>query len=198
MKQNVISCCLLLLISMNGFSQRGGVGIGTNNPQATLHVAGTFKVDSVKKLPSIKRVAVIDSAGMLCAVDVDTLKRVFQGISSNPITYYVSSNTQTSTVTSSMQTRVTLTLPPGTYLLFSNCDVFNSSIDAGARVQLNEGTTEIAYSIAYSNTGTYGSWSDMQQVSPAATTTYSLMWGSWPTGTTSYIRRARISALKIQ
>jgi hypothetical protein len=183
---------------MNGFSQRGGVGIGTNHPQATLHVAGTFKVDSVPVRTRAKRIALIDSSGLLCAVDVDTFKTSFQSQGSGLITYYICNNTQTSTATSSMQTRVTLTLPPGTYLLFSNCDVFNSSIDAGARVQLNEGASEIAYSIAYSNTGTYGSWSDMQQVSPTVSTTYSLMWGSWPTGTTSYIRRARIAALKIQ
>lgn len=187
----ILSHCYLISFSQN-------VGIGTNNPKAKLHVAGNLRVDSTRSVMQTKRVAVLDSLGMLTSMDIDTFRKVMQGSVSSPVTYYSCINAQASTSTSTLQSRLALTLPPGTYLLFSNCDVFNSSVDAGARVQLNEGSSEIAYSIAYSNTGTFGSWSDMQQVSPTTATTYSLMWGSWPNGTTTYIRRARLSAIKIQ
>lgn len=170
------------------------VGIGTSHPQAKLHVAGTLRVDTATNFLTAKRVAVLDSVGLLHSYPIDSLKK--QGIAVTMYSQQVAA--QASTTSSSPQTRVTLTLPAGTYLLFAYFEVYNSGIDAGVRAWLYEGSAEIAYGIVYSNTSTFGSWSTFQSVSPAMTTDYTLDYSSWPSGSTSFVRRARIIALLIQ
>lgn len=49
---------LLLLISLPIFGQK--VGINTDNPQETLHVDGTLRVDSLPNMPSATKVLVAD------------------------------------------------------------------------------------------------------------------------------------------
>jgi hypothetical protein len=125
-------------------SDAQGVGIGTTNPQATLHVAGTVRIDTVKTVTATKRIAVLDSLGVLQSIPFDTLKKLTQG-SFIPVMYYVENESTASLTTASFQTRVSLTLQPGIYMVWVYFEGFNSSSNAGVRAMLLQGSTEIAY-----------------------------------------------------
>ena len=193
---------LLLIFAFSSHARKGGVGINTANPKNTLHVAGTFRTDSAMAVKTTKRFAVLDSVGVLGSLDADSVKSMLQPsgglMNLSSLILYASNEASTTTTSASPQVRVTLTLPAGTYLLFGYFEAFNTNIDAGVRAWMYEGGTEIAWGIVYSNTSTYGSWSGMKQVAPSTQTDYTLDWSSWPNGTTSYIRRARLFAIKIQ
>ena len=169
-----------------------GVGVGTTNPQAMLHVAGNVRIDTVTAVGTTKKIVAIDSVGVLHTLLIDSLKK-----SVVPILFSQEVNAQTSTQSSTLQPRVTLNLLPGTYLLFAYFEGYNVFQDAGVRAALYEGTTELAYSIVYANTSTYGSWNTFKVVSPTVATNYILYWGAWPNQSPAYIKRARIAALKI-
>lgn len=170
-----------------------GVGIGTSYPKATLHVAGTVRVDSARVISRSQRFAVFDSVGEMRSLMMDSLKNQL-GL----LNYQSKEVIGTAgTTSSSPQSRVTLTLDPGIYIVFAYCEVFNTSVDAGTRVWLHEGSTEIAFGVAYSNTSTFGSWTAFRVVNPTAITSYVLSYSSWPAGTTSQIRRVRLCAIKI-
>jgi hypothetical protein len=168
-----------------------GVGIGTANPRAKLHVAGDLRIDSVKNLLNPKRIAVLDTSGIIYSLSIDSFSAKVQS-------YYAEVETPTNTSTSVLQPRVSITVPPGTYLLTAYFEGYNPSIPSGVRGEVTEGSVEIAYGALYSDVNTYSPWNMMKRVVPAVTTTYTLLWASWPSGNPSYIRRARINALKIQ
>lgn len=182
--------------------QGNRVGINTSHPAATLHVAGTFRVDTAAPVPTTGRFAVFDSAGMLRSLSADSIRNFvpasLSAAQSLPLVYYAEDESPTSTTTSVLQTRVTLTLLPGTYLLFGYFEAYNPQVASGVRGQLNEDTTELSYGALYSDVNTYSPWSTMRWVSPSVPTTYRLMWASWPAGHPSFIRRARLCAIKIQ
>jgi hypothetical protein len=119
------------------------------------------------------------------------------GLDAIPQVYYAEMEPITSMATQTLQVRVSLTLPPGNYLLQGYMEVYNQTVDAGVRAQIMRDTSEIAYGIVYSNTSTFGSWYAMKKVQVTTVSTYDLLWGSWPNGT-SYIRRARLVAVKTQ
>lgn len=177
------------------------VGIRTSNPQATLHVAGTLRVDTATTVLSTKKIMTMDSSGMVHTLSFDSLKQqITSGLSgggSGVVLYQQEENALTSTTSNIPQVRVTLTLPPGTYLMVGYFEAYNSNIDAGVRATFREGVGELAYGIVWSNSSTFGTWSATRIVSPTVPTDYTLLWSSWPGGTTSHIRRARILALKI-
>ena len=203
MKMKIFVLAWLLLTGLLLVAQQNGkVGINTNNPQNTLHVAGTLRVDSAKVVTSTKRFAVLDSSGVIQSLSSDSVKSMMQSVGGltnlSSMVSYASAEAQTSTTSTTMQTRVTLTLSAGTYLLFGYFEAYNTSVDAGVRGWLYEGATELAYGIVYSNTSTFGSWSAMKQVAPTVSTNYTLNWSSWPASTTSNIRRARLVAIKVQ
>jgi len=183
-----------------GFSsaQVGRVGINTVNPQNTLHVAGTFRTDSAKTVTSTKRFAVLDSNGVLQSLPSDSLKSIFANTNLSSFVFYASNETQANTSSSTMQNKVTLSLPAGTYMVWSYFEAFNVNTNAGVRGTLAQDGTEIAYGELWSDISTYSPWNAMREITSTATTTIALEWGSWPNGTTSYIRRARIVALRVQ
>ena len=169
-----------------------GVGIGTANPQAKLHVAGTVRIDTATRVTTTKDLAVFDSLGVVHRFSVDSIKK-----QSTQTFYYQEVNSIATTTSTSYQSRVTITLPPGTYMVYGYAEIMNSTYDAGVRTWLFEGATELAYAVPYSNSSTFGSWSVFRMVTPAVTTTYILGYSSWPGGTTSSIRRARLYAIKL-
>ena len=171
---------------------QGRVGINTNTPQATLHVAGTMRIDSVQLAVHTERILVLDSQNIVHTISADSFAK-----SSPIVSYYAEAETIASTSSSVLQTRVSLVVPPGRYLLSAYCEAYNTSIASGVRAQVNEGVTEIAYGALYSDQNTFSPWSMMRCVTVAVPTTYTLLWGSWPAGNTSFIRRARLVALKL-
>lgn len=173
-------------------AQGQGVGIGTANPQAKLHVAGTVRIDTATRVTTTKDLASLDSLGIIHRFSIDSLKKQL-----TQTMYYQEVNPIGTTTSTNSQSRVTVTLPPGTYILFGYAEIMNSTYDAGVRMWLFEGATEIAYAVPYSNSSTYGSWSVFRIVSPTVTTSYVLGYSSWPGGTTSSIRRARLCATKL-
>lgn len=172
---------------------QGRVGIGTNHPAATLEIAGTLRVDTARTVTSTHRIAVLDSVGLVGSLDFDSLRR--QGGTVGLL--YQEVNAVATTTSNVAQPRVTLNLGPGTYIVFAYGEMYNTAIDAGVRAWLWEGATLLAYGIVYSNTSTYGSWSTMRVVIPTVTTTYTFSYASWPNNTPSFIRSARIIAVKI-
>lgn len=119
------------------------------------------------------------------------------GADAIPQVYYAEMEPISSIATQTLQVRVSLTLPPGNYLLQGYLEAYNPTVDAGVRAQIMRDTSEIAYGIVYSNTSTFGSWYALKKVQVTTVSTYDLLWGSWPNGT-SYIRRARLVAVKTQ
>ncbi len=57
---------LFLLRSSLISAQTGNVGINTSHPQATLHVNGTMRIDSVAKGDTLSKVLALDGNGMIC------------------------------------------------------------------------------------------------------------------------------------
>lgn len=192
---NVVITVLLVIIfecAIWCVTHAQGVGIGTSNPQAKLHVAGTLRVDTATRVTTTKDLVALDSLGVVHRFSIDSLKK-----QSVPTYYYQEVNPVATTTSSNYQARVTITLPPGTYMLFGYAEITNSLIDAGVRMWLLEGSVDIAYGIAYSNTSTFGSWSVFRMVSPTVATNYALGYSSWPVNTISSIRRARLYAVKL-
>jgi hypothetical protein len=174
-------------------SDAQGVGIGTTNPQATLHVAGTVRIDTATAIYSAKKVVMLDSVGIVRTIPLDSLKKQLGFVS----VFSQEVNPIASTTSNTPQVRVALNLGPGSYIIFAYCEAFNTAVDAGVRAWFHEGGTELAFGIMYSSTSTFGSWSTIRFVNPPVATNYTLSYSSWPGGTTSQIRRARIIALKI-
>lgn len=194
----IVLTIIVQCITYHYMHAQGRVGIGTNNPQATLHVAGNLRVDTTLRALPTDRIATLDSAGTLRAISLDSLKKQMNtGQSSGQVIFSEEITAQGSTTSSAPQSRVTLTLPPGNYLIFAYAEIFNASAIAGVRMWLFEGSTETGYAMPYSNTSTYGSWSCYRYVSLTAPTVITLSYSAWPGGTVSYIRRARLVALKI-
>lgn len=194
MKMIIGIITFIIIGTRDTFAQ--GVGIGTANPQAKLHVAGNIRIDSAQTVLAASRVAVLSPVGVLQSMPFDSLKK--QMAAPQTVSWYSQEvPAQSSTTLNSPQARATLNLPAGTYVIFAYCEVFNSNVDAGVRAWFYEGGTELSFGIVYSNTSTYGSWSTVKTVSPVTNTNYTLSYSSWPNGTTSFIRRARIIALKL-
>lgn len=192
---SVLSLVVIILLSssINNTTSAQGVGIETLNPLATLHVAGTLRVDTLKSFPQATKIMVVDSQNVVRTVPVDSIRR-----SSAAVSYFSASNeAQTSTTSSTPQTRVTLNLPAGKYVIFAYFEAYNTGYDAGARATFRGGATELGWGIVYSNTSTYGTWSSFAIVSPTVTTAYTLLYSTWPAGSTTFVRRARLVALKI-
>ncbi len=185
-----------LLVGFHQVTHAQGVGVGTATPQAKLHVAGNVRIDTATTVLLTKRIATLDSLGVVHSMPFDSLKKQFGG-ATGLTAYSQEVDAMTSTTSNVPQVRVTLTLPPGTYLITGYFEAFNSNLDAGVRATFREGVRELGYGIVWSNSSTFGTWSSTGIVSPTVSTEYVLLWSSWPAGTTSYIRRARIIALKV-
>ncbi|MEI8224071.1 MAG: hypothetical protein WCG20_03025 [bacterium] len=192
---NIISVILVIIFQCTLWcvTHAQGVGIGTANPQAKLHVAGTVRIDTATRVTTTKDLATLDSLGVVHRFSIDSIKK-----QTAQTFYYQEVNPIATNTSVAYQTRVSLSLPPGTYLLCAYAEIMNSVYDAGVRMWLLEGSVDLAYAIAYSNTSTFGSWSVFRMVSPTVTTTYGLGYSSWPGNTTSSIRRARMYAIKLQ
>lgn len=95
-------------------------------------------------------------------------------------------------------TKMTFSLPPGTYLLSAYCEISNSSHLCVTRIRLvDQNNDEIAWGNPYSRDVYYSPWSMFKQVTLSMPTTYYLQW--WTTEYAgSYMRRARMSAIKMQ
>lgn len=194
----VIMALLFQLLTYYAAHAQGRVGIGTAHPQARLHVAGNLIVDTVRTISTAQYLLARDTAGAIASVSVDSLKQEFlSGTSLIPQVISGEVAAQSTTTSNAPQARVVVSLSAGDYLVFAYAEVFNTAAVAGVRMWLFEGAQEIAYGAAYSNTTTYGSWSAFKVISVSAPTMVTLSYSSWPGGTTSYIRRARISAFKL-
>lgn len=179
-------------------SQTGRVGIGTSQPMAKLHIAGNLIIDSIPNVSDASYLLTRDSLGIVAALSIDSFKQeLVTSISTSIQTIYGETVANGSTTANTPQTRVSLLLPVGTYLVFAYAEIHNTTIDAGVRMWFFQGTQETAYSIIYSNTSTFGSWNTFRMMTVTSPITVSLAYSSWPGGTTSFIRRARIVALKI-
>jgi hypothetical protein len=165
---------------------------------AKLHIAGNLIVDSIPAVSDASYVLTRDGSGMVSAFSIDSLKQeLLTSVSGSIQTVYSETATTGSTTANTPQTRVSVLLPVGTYLVFAYAEIHNANVDAGVRMWFYLGTQETAYAIAYSNTSTFGSWNTFRVVTITSPMTVSLAYSSWPGGTTSFIRRARIVALKI-
>lgn len=194
----VVLTLIFQIITYFSAHAQGQVGIGTSNPQAKLHVAGNLRVDSLPVSLITDRIATVDDSGILRTLSFDSLRnRIGNQSGGNATVFSQEVSAQGSTTSSTAQSRVTLTLPPGNYLLFAYAEIFNTTAIAGVRMWLFEGSTEIGYSMPYSNTSTYGSWSSFRYVSITTSTVITLSYSTWPAGSLSYIRRARLAALKL-
>lgn len=194
----MLAALLVQLLTYYAAHAQGRVGIGTPHPQAKLHIAGNLIIDTVRMVSDAQYVLTRDTGGVVAAWSVDSLKnQLTSGLtySSQVITAEVAA--QSSTTSNAAQSRVTLDLLPGSYLVSAYAETFNTASVAGVRMWLFEGAQEIAYGAAYSNTTTYGSWSAFRLISIIVPTTITLAYSSWPGGTLSYIRRARIVAIRV-
>lgn len=118
-----------------------------------------------------------------------------------PIVYYAENDSVDSTQSAIAITRISLTLPPGTYLLNAYCELYNSSYIAGVEAVLTDGTNVIGASYPWSGYEfrNFAGWSAMKKITISDTTTYYLKWNSVdPPGTDAFIRFARISAMLCQ
>lgn len=186
---------LIMVVALQGLAQ-SGVGIGTNNPQAKLHVAGTLRVDSIKAATNPTRFAVLDPTGTLQYFPVDSIKgwvgeEGYEG-------FYLEQDSDVTTNAGNWVTRISFTLQPGAYAVNLYCEVTGGGGPGTGNVllQLTNGISVIGSGNPYCRFAGYGSWSFMKRVVIATTTTYSLMWYSANAGATSTMRNLRISAVK--
>lgn len=192
---------LLALFSFaTHFLYSQNVGIGTANPRSKLEINGTLRVDTIKPSLNSKKVVVVDSAtGNLGYIPVDSLKS--SGSGGPSVFYYVENDTPTSVSVSSAtpQTKVSITIPPGNYLIQSYCEVYNDNYVPGVFVKLTDGSNTLASSVPYAYNGMYGSWCVLKKISVSSNSTYYLQWSCAQNNSgNSFIRNARISAIKIQ
>ena len=64
------TACMAMLFFMKA---QNGVGINTDTPRSTLHVNGTFRVDSIKPIPDPTKIAVFTDTNTLNYINTDTL-----------------------------------------------------------------------------------------------------------------------------
>lgn len=173
-----------------------GVGIGTANPRARLHVAGNLRIDSVRAVAVPKRIAVLDTAGVVAYCDIDTLgKRIGQPSAAG--TLFFSRDSIQSMFSNAPQTCLAFQLPAGSYLILAQCEVYNSGYLYGSRVALSDSSgAEISYSVPYSSPGDFSPWSGGGRVTVSSATWFRVQfWGIYYT--TTYIRRVRVSATRL-
>ncbi len=112
-------------------------------------------------------------------------------------TVYNELESAAATSSTSLTTRVSVTLGVGTYLINTSCEVKgnSSSVDA-VRLVFTDGSTNFADCNPYSaDNAVYVPFAMVKQIDVSSTTTYSLKYAS--TGGTISIRNARIAAIKI-
>lgn len=173
-----------------------GVGIGTANPRARLHVAGNLRIDSVRTVAVPKRIAVLDTSGVVGSCDMDTLRKmVAQAASSG--TLYFSADSVQSMFSNVPQTCLVFSLSPGSYLIFAQCEIYNSGYLYGSRVALSDSSgAEISYGVPYSAPGDFSPWSGGGMVTVHSKTFFRVQfWGAYYTNT--YVRRVRVSATRL-
>ncbi|MEM4347722.1 MAG: hypothetical protein QW802_03960 [Candidatus Altiarchaeota archaeon] len=120
-------------------------------------------------------------------------------------TFYSVSDAQSSTTSTSYQTKVSLTLPSaGTYIIIASCEVTGSSTSASyfpyvSLVDLTNGVTlggELRPSVHTANTyANTQSWVVPYTISGSAT--IAIQYHSYSSSYTAYIRNARIFALRV-
>lgn len=189
---------------MHGGYSQGRVGIGTAHPQAKLHIAGNVIIDTVRLVNDAHSVLTRDTLGVVNSLPISVLKQLLvvnpdTGLVDTDTLHYISQEViaQASTTSNVAQSRVVVVLTPGVYLLSAYAEVFNTAAVGGVRMWLFEGVTEIGYGAPYSNTTTYSSWTSFRVCTITTATTITLSYSSWPGGTTSFIRRARLVAIKL-
>ena len=189
-----------LFISLGGFAQN--VGIGTSNPRAKLHVAGDLRIDSLRQISSsrVRKILTIDSSnGTVSYTPLDTLKGLLGsggGISFSGLVFFSENAVQATTTTSTTpQTRVSVTLGPGTYIIWASCEFANNYWYSGTFGVLTDGVTRFGDSNPYANS--WAPWGATKVATITTTTTFSLQWYVW-SGSVGTIQNARITALKIQ
>lgn len=178
------------------FAQQGNVGINTTHPQSALHVVGHVRIDSMDLATHDYRVLVTDTSHIIKWIPKDSLKNQNSSPASNSQLFCNEVLSSATTTTVNMQTRVSLVLQPGNYIVFAYCEVFNQNIASGVRVQVNQGSTEIAYGAPYSDQSTFCPWSCFKPTTITVPTSFHLLWAVWPSGT-GHIRNARICAIKM-
>lgn len=173
-----------------------GVGIGTANPQATLHVAGTVRIDSIRNVTLPKKIAVFDTAGVIGYSDIDSIRKTVIQSGSSGILYF-SSDSVKSMSGNIPQTCMVFTLPAGSYALQAHCEIYNSGYLYASRVALSDSAgNEISYGVPYSSPGEFSPWSGGGSITIPITTYFRIQfWGAY--NTTTYIRRIRVIATKI-
>lgn len=187
---------IVMMYAMNCNAQN--VGIGTSNPRSKLEVNGSVRIDTVKTSLKSRKIVVIDSTtNEIAYIPIDSFKT---NLSSLPTVYYVENDSVAVESTSSLnpQTRITITVPAGNYIIEAYCEVYNDAYVPGVLVILTDGLNIIGSSVPYGYTAMYGHWSTRKKVNLTSVTTYYLKWSCAQNGSgNSYIRNSRICLTKI-
>ncbi|HWB64354.1 MAG TPA: hypothetical protein VG603_12640 [Chitinophagales bacterium] len=111
-------------------------------------------------------------------------------------TYTGSALTQTSTTSTSAQLKTSVTVPAGTYVILFSAEMYSNCASGCGYYRFDDGTTVFAEG-GIGNDGSYIPVSQSAYVVYSGSTTINLKYYSY-TGYTTYIRNARITALKVQ
>jgi hypothetical protein len=190
-------CIIPILVIMGTVlaCAQGKVGINTNVPQATLHVAGTVRVDSLLCMSNATTVAAFDSVGNLGQIELDSLKGLLSGTGTSG--WYWEEDSTVTTNSGNLTLRKSFILPPGRYCLTFYCEVRGGGGNGSVVLNVMEGNTLLGIGAPYCFYSQFCSWSYMKQVVLANATTFSLMWYSVTGGATSTMRVLHISAIKM-
>lgn len=191
----ILASCLIQLCTYY-MSEAQNVGIGTNSPQATLHIAGTLRVDSLK--PAFPHtIVVLDSSGVFHSVPLDTLRSFLASAPAMSPFFYASAEPVQSIQNDTFGTCLSITLPPGRYVIHAYCETYNASYANASRVKLSDTDgNDLAGDVPFCRQGMFSPCSMLAEVSTSASKTYRIQWcGNY--FTTTYVRRARILAMPL-
>lgn len=188
MGKNILSIFTTLFSLSVTAQSSGGIGINTLSPEETLHVAGTFRVDSAPAVSGNYKLAVLDSFGTLKTLDRQLLP------SQSDSVFYWEEDGLVTTTAGNFTPRTSFTIPAGTYTLSLYCEVRGGGGYGNVILKLTDGINDVCLGAPFCYHNQFCSWSCMKQMTLATPTTFQLLWYSATGGAPSTMRFLRIRA----